>query len=256
MSQILFFFLEFFIFLITSISVPIFFNDVMKVIINNINNCFKVFNQKNIKDITFFINEYKYKYLGHFLLYILFNCLIFAFSLTIWFIFSRETIGIYLSISFIIIFLFTCLWLYFLMKKYWKKIKEIGFQSKKTAIKNFEKFWKECKVEKVNLFTLFENNKIALRNFPFQFQQKKYKKKNFRLKQKFINQKINQEKYQIKLLIFFITYLKVYTRFIIWMKDENKKKKKETNITIENQKYNDITLLPGVLISNFFAFVG
>ncbi|MCL8210900.1 hypothetical protein LT336_00644 [Spiroplasma sp. JKS002671] len=60
----------------------------------------------------------------------------------------------------------------------------------------------------------------------------------------------------MKLLLFFTKYLKVYARFLIWMKNENEKKSKKTIIIIEDQKYQDvINILNKVLINNFFAFV-
>lgn len=257
MSQISLFFLEFFIFLVAIVSIPIFFYDIAKTLIDNISNCFLIFDQEKIKDIAFFIEEKKYKYLlGYFLLYQFFNCIVFISFLTIWFILANKGSGIYLSIPFIIVFLLISLWLFFLLRKYWRKINKIGFQSKKVALVNFERFQNEWKSEKINFFTLFENDKIALRNFPFQFQQKKYQKKNFKLNQKFNNKKISQEKYQMKLLLFFTKYLKVYARFLIWMKNENEKKNKKTIIMIEDQKYEDvINILNKVLINNFFAFV-
>jgi|GEM_PF-1325041 len=67
MSQISLFFLEFFIFLVAIVSIPIFFYDIVKTLIDNISNCFLIFDQEKIKDIAFFIEEKEYKYLlGYF----------------------------------------------------------------------------------------------------------------------------------------------------------------------------------------------
>lgn len=144
------------------------------------------------------------------------------------------------------IFILSYVWLYFLTKKFLKEIKKFDIYSKEDAIKNFLEFKNQISLHsKIPIsFVLIKNEKKAPRNNPFQFNQKRYKRKIEKLLSK---KKFNKQ--DIILLNMFIRYLKTYSYFFKSMQQENG----NYTIKIDNQIC-DIEKLPEILINNFFAF--
>lgn len=248
MTQIELFFLLFSIFLIgVGASIVGAYFPSQKMWIKYTNNCFTTF---NIKKMAYIIKEHKYKYISSFIFFSLQNCIVLTIFLLIWIKMAQDLYqskNIILIIPFLIIFVFSEILIFILFKKFWKQLKKIGFYSKEEAIIQFKNFQKENESKSVKNFTLLKFDQNTIQDKPFQFQQKRYKKKIKNLTKK----KIKQEKYDLELLNAFIKYLKVYAIFLTRIKTIN-----EYSIIIENEKEIDILkTLPNILINNFFAFI-
>lgn len=256
MSQVEFLLLIFFLFLITmGVVIVGAYIPSYQMWIKYTNNCINVFEKENIKNISFIIKEYKYKYIIWFILFSLISCISLGVFLDLIIsdtIYSQKNLnGIIWIIPFILIWLFSYVLIFILFKKFWKRIKQIGIVSKKEALVKFQIFQEEIKTENIKIFVLQKFNQDTIQNHPFQFQQKRYKRKVIKLTLKFNNKKINQEKYQIKLLKLFTIYLKIYAIFLTRIRIiEN------YSVVVENIKeINILNSLPQILINNFFAFV-
>jgi len=209
-------------------------------------NCYEIFgDQPNFDKICFVIKESKWKYwIGIYFCGIL-N--IGSFWLFLWMWTGNPNNNPYWIIAFTVSFILSYGWLYFLTKKFLNEIKKIGIYSKAKAIENFLELKEKnsnFNSKKLTFFTLMKDEKKASRNFPFQFNQKRYKRKI----EKLLNKK-NNHKQDIRLLNMFVRYLKAYSVFLKSMQKEEGK----YTIEIDNQIY-DIEKLPEILINNFFAY--
>lgn len=180
--------------------------------------------------------------------YILFDYLIYLYSINIIYVFIVIIGGVllYLIISFLLI------------KKSWKEMSGLGVYDRKTALTLFANYQDEF-VNSLGLmvknFELFNNQHFnSMINTPFQFNQRRYKRKVQRLKKKLSG--TDEEKYQYQLLKLYINYLKTYAVFFKRITNLNEVADQVSTayVVIDGQRHENFEVLKEVLISNFFAF--
>jgi len=215
-------------------------------------NYFDIFkNQPNFEKICFLNKKNKQRYLIFFYIFAILNILPLYFSSWILVITPNINFNYVIGFitTFIILFILSYVWLYFLIKKFLKEINKIGIVSREEAINNFQNFKNEIisTLKPAITFKILKNNKKAMRNGPFQWHQKRFRKKIIKLKQK----KLLEKKQNNCLLNIFVTYLKIHSLLLKIMKSEF-----NANYAIEiNNEIQNINELPTILINNFFAYI-
>lgn len=239
MSELIFFFLLFFIFLFcTTCTIVGPYVSSYIAWFKYAKNCQDIFNkEENLNNLSLIIDSHKCKSLIIFTIFNLFNIIVLAIFLWIW-ISGRNNIILD--------------GLHFIIKILFKKLEVIGVDSNEIAINNFKIYQENFKTNlKVSKFKLYKSDQIALRNKPFQFNQWRYKNKIRRLNNK---KSYNAEKYNLKLLNLYIRYLKTYAIFFKAMESDSKSND-DYYVVIEEQKSNSLESLKKTLITNFFAYV-
>jgi len=134
----------------------------------------------------------------------------------------------------------------------------LGVYDRKTALTLFANYQDEF-VNSLGLmvknFELFNNQHFnSMINTPFQFNQRRYKRKVQRLKKKLSG--TDEEKYQYQLLKLYINYLKTYAVFFKRITNLNEVADQVSTayVVIDGQRHENFEVLKEVLISNFFAF--
>lgn len=205
--------------------------------------------QSELKNFPMIIENHKYKSLITFAVFNLFNINTLGIFLWIWIIGNNN---IYYIIPFIITFIFSYFFVYVSIKILFKKLDQIGVYSKNEAIDNFKIYQANINPDiKISEFKLYKFNRVAARNKPFQFNQWRYKGKIRRLN----NKKYNEEKYNIKLLNMYIRYLKTYAVFFKAIEGNLRDFIDDYSVVINNQEYQTLEPLKDALINNFFAYV-
>ena len=135
----------------------------------------------------------------------------------------------------------------------------LGIYDQKTALTLFtnyqDEFVNSLEMPVVKKFELFNNqNLYAPIKTPFQFNQRRYKRKVQNLKKRLSGK--TEEKYQYQLLKIYINYLKTYAVFFKRITNLNKtfNQYHTDYYMIDGQRYENFEVLKNVLISNFFAF--
>jgi len=140
---------------------------------------------------------------------------------------------------------------------------KLGIHNRQTALTLFtsyqDEFVKSLAMPTIKEIELFNNQNLrAMIDSPFQFNQKRYKRKVQRLKKR-LNGKF-EEKYQYQLLKIYINYLKTYAVFFKRIQNLNKVSvytgdyTGTTHFFVDGERYENFEVLKAVLISNFFAF--
>ncbi len=195
--------------------------------------------------VCFITNKNNIRYYFWTIIFSCFNIIAFAIFLWLWLsIWGR----VFYIIGFIIVFLLSWVFIFLIPNKIIKQLKKFGTCSKQGAIDSFNNLSKKyysSNLQKLN-FQILKDKKLAARNRPFQFHQKRYIKKIAKILQK----EISTNKKKEKILLIFYQYLKNYAIFIKSIAIETGQY--SYLIDNENQSWNQ---LPTTLIHNFFAMI-
>lgn len=220
-------------------------------------NAMSIFSKEpEFDNFSFMLERFKYRYLSAYFVMGMFSYISYGVLLWgSWLLFQEKIL-----IPEIIFLLFSFIAYYFRLRKLWRNIKRFDLQTNEEAIINFQSHRKKIKVEKVKSFQLFKyyfndksKSKVSRYNLPLQHNQKRIAKITKRLAKKKTH--ISQEKYNFKLLIFYINYLKRHATFYKWIENDPNNYIDDQYVVIEKEKYEDVKILKKVLINNFFAFV-
>ena len=231
-------------------------------------NCFEVFKNQGILQEKFplVLKLHWYKHLtvyGFFLVF--FIGISFTFYLALDFVsYSEDKVKtVYVFIVIIGGILLYVIISFFCCKKTWKEMSKLGIRNHKIALTLFtnyqDEFVKPLAMPTIKEFELFNDQNLrAMIDSPFQFNQRRFKRKVQRLKKR-LNGKF-EEKYQYQLLKIYIIYLKTYAVFFKRIQKLNKASVcvgdyiGTTHFFVDGKRYEDFEVLKAVLISNFFAF--
>lgn len=179
---------------------------------------------------------------------IIFSCLnIVAFAFFMWLWLSTWNNALYV-IGFISLFLLSWVFISLITNNLIKKLKKFKSLSWSESISCFDNLSQKYDSQNLNTinFQILKDEKLAPRNRPFQFHQKRCMKKI----QKIFEQEMSTRKRKEKLVLLFDKYLKNYAIFIKSMIKEIG----QYSYVIDNKKQS-FEQLPDTLVHNFFAMV-
>ncbi|MCL8210253.1 hypothetical protein [Spiroplasma attinicola] len=205
---------------------------------------------------SFMLKKFKYHYLSAYFIiggmsYMSYGVLLWG----SWLLFQEKIL-----IPEVIILLFSFIGYYFRLRRLWRNIKKLGIQTNEEVLTSFQIHRERINIEEVKSFQLFKyyfndksKSKISRYNLPLQHNQKRIAKITKQLAKK--RNHLSQEKYNFKILILYINYLKRHATFYKWLENDSNNYIDNQYVVIEKEKYENVKILKKVLINNFFAFV-